>query len=424
MAPIKKNQSDIWQMSVNPTRNLSRRESEQIVDSARRGNEVRLQTIYAEIEKSFPVLSMVVDRRSSALLERDWKIGIIDAKRILGFDEELAKKQAEYLEAIYGEAQFNGLYDALGHLALAFFRGYSSVGFEQNKDGTIKAFTLYNNIHFVREPYTKNLYWNPSASEMVDFKSPDVTLIPEDENIVVQVERPVDTPLIHLYLMYAMGKTKYGQFIEKFGIPPIILVAPETVTDEKIGEFTARAQQIFQGGSGVIGAGTTVTAPASNFRGQDPFTPYLNYIDEQVVLLATGSTLGSLTSPTGMGSGVAESQENTFNSIITRDALTVANAINKTLTKKLLNDKFPGSKHLAYFDFNFDKPANATDVLDLAVKAKNAGFIMDSGELSEKTGYTIVGSTIASTEPKVEPTITAINPKSESITLDSDFRIN
>lgn len=57
MATTKRsNRSDAenWLLASNPLRNLSRREAENIADVARHGNEVRLQMVYEEIEKSFP----------------------------------------------------------------------------------------------------------------------------------------------------------------------------------------------------------------------------------------------------------------------------------------------------------------------------------------------------------------------------------
>lgn len=402
MATTKRsNRSDAenWLLASNPLRNLSRRDAENIADVARHGNEVRLQMVYEEIEKSFPILSMVVDRRSSALLERDWRIGTQDARRSRGYDEGLAVAQAEYLEGVFGEAQFNGLHDAIEHLSLAFFRGYSNVAYDMLDDGGVASFKTLDNVYFVREPRTDRLYWNPSASMIYTYNSPEVTLIPANENITVQVRHPVDYPVVHLYLMYSMGKLKYGQLMEKYGIPPVILEAPDTVTEEKMEAFAQRAIQIFEGGSGVVGYGTKVTMPSVTARGQDPFEPYLTWIDEQVVLLATGSTLGSLTGATGLGSGVAEVQEDTFDKIVARDGTRIAGAINKTITKDALDIGFPGKKHLAFFDFNFDSPAPASEVMDMAVKARAAGFTMDEDELSEKSGFALTKDVTPVPEP-------------------------
>ena len=54
-----------------------------------------------------------------------------------------------------------------------------------------------------------------------------------------------------------------------------------------------------------------------------------------------------------------------------------------------LRRKFPGRPVCSVFGFDAEPAPTASEVLDDAVKAHNAGYEIDEKELSEKTGYTL-----------------------------------
>lgn len=58
---------DIWTKWTNPLRNLNSYEIERLLDNARRGDDVKLQLAYYEIERSTPIFSVCISKRLSGM---------------------------------------------------------------------------------------------------------------------------------------------------------------------------------------------------------------------------------------------------------------------------------------------------------------------------------------------------------------------
>lgn len=87
----------------------------------------------------------------------------------------------------------------------------------------------------------------------------------------------------------------------------MIITAPEGTPDSALPAWTMRAQQIMNGGSGVIGPGSKVDELTAA-RGQDPFSEFCKHQMEMIAILATGGTLNTIGGATGLGSNLAEVQ--------------------------------------------------------------------------------------------------------------------
>lgn len=61
------------------------------------------------------------------------------------------------------------------------------------------------------------------------------------------------------------------------------------------------------GGSGVVSPGTNVKELTSA-RGQDPFSEFCKHQMEMIAILATGGTLNTIGGATGLGSNLADMQ--------------------------------------------------------------------------------------------------------------------
>ena len=72
-----------------------------------------------------------------------------------------------------------------------------------------------------------------------------------------------------------------------------------------------------------------------------------------------------------------------------KDARIVGEAIQAQLIAPWLRRKFPDRPVCSVFDFDAEPAPTASEVLDDAVKARQAGYEIDAKELSEKTGYTL-----------------------------------
>ena len=67
-----------WELSMNPLRNLTSDQIEWMLDLARHGNDVRLQTSFYQMERTMPIFSVCIQKRTSGVLSRKWKITPID----------------------------------------------------------------------------------------------------------------------------------------------------------------------------------------------------------------------------------------------------------------------------------------------------------------------------------------------------------
>ena len=193
-------------------------------------------------------------------------------------------------------------------------------------------------------------------------------------------ERPIDIPGIEIYLRQVVGEDGWSRATEKYGVAQVIVTPPDGTPDSALPEWANRAVRIVEGGFGVMPPGSKVTE-LTEARGQDPFSEYVKHQTEQIVLLACGSTLGTLAGPTGLGSGLAESQENTFESLVDYDCKRIANAINDSAIIKIARAN-GWEKTLCKFDF-IKESDNSEEILDLAVKAKQLGLAINPEKLQK-----------------------------------------
>lgn len=211
--------ANAWLEGYNPLRGLTLRRAQMIFDAARRGNDVRLQWIYENIEQTDPTLMICAERRASAFVDLDWTVRPKAAGRTRGFDEALAAEQAAFLEHAYGDAQEAHLFPAIEHLAKAFFRGHAHLLPLWSPDGlTLRGFESLNAWNLCRDLLTDRWHWNPSASETLDFAS--LTPVPPGELVTLVRPRHIDYPAMAIYLRNGLGEKEWGRFLERYGIPP------------------------------------------------------------------------------------------------------------------------------------------------------------------------------------------------------------
>ena len=376
-----------WLAQINPLRDLTVEKAQQIFDAARRGNDVRLQCVYANMEEVDPTLLICAERRAGALIDLDWTIRPKAAARSKGFDQTLADEQAAFLEQAYGQAEERNLFPAIEHLASAFFRGHAHVQPKWSADGqSLLGFDLLDAWNVCRDVVTGLWHWNPEASETVDLGSLDP--VPEGEIVTLVRTRHIDYPAMPIFLRNALGEKAWGRFLERYGIPPVIITMPPDMDPARVSDYCAAATQVADGGTGALPAGSLVSY-AHEARGTDPFTAFLDHQQRLIVLMATGGMLTSLTGATGIGQGATDAHEETWRMIVRRDAGIIATALNRTVTDTLLDRAFPGRPHLAAFDFETEPAPGPAEVFDLAAKAVQAGYRVTQAELQERTGYAL-----------------------------------
>ena len=380
--------------NINPLWNIDERRAQQIFDFARSGNYAWLQYLYNEIEERDPTLLVCVTRRTSALAELDWRVVRANTKLYRNADENMVKEQIQCVEEAV--SKIDNLPDALEHLALSAFRGYSMIAPIHDVNGDIKHFDLIDSWNLCFDKAGQSWYFNPSGSAFslpANIGLPNAPIpkqlqyIPPDQVCVVTRNRPIDWPALMIYLRSAVGERDWGRFLETYGLPPVIITMPEFTSKEDEDLYVAAAESVFEGRSGVVPFGSQVNY-ASESRGTNPFTEFIEHQMKLVVLMSTGGTLASL-AESGSGTLAGDAQQDEWLRIIRADKRIVSNRLNKQVCEQILEKNFPGKPILAEFQLDSDPQPTAKEVAELASTLSSAGFEMDADELSQITGFKI-----------------------------------
>ena len=370
-----------WMESyMNPLAGMTKRSIENMLYMKRYGNDVQLQIAYSEIEANMPIFGVVIDKRTAGVTGRTWDIMPND-------DSDEAKAQAAQFKKVFDDAEArnkDGLTAALEHLVLGAFRGRSAV--KAFYDNGILKFKLLDNWNVLE--WNGNLYFNPECDMEALPKDGALKQIPEGEVTYVTYQRPIDQPGIMVYLRQLVGEEQWARFVEKQGIPQVILTPPEGTSESQQDEWMYRAERIFEGGSGVIPPGGKVDELTAA-RGQDPFSAYVQHQMEVISILATGGTLLTLSGSTGLGSNLADVQLQQFNNLVNRDCKLIQNAINGSVMR-MLAEKLGGGKLLCTFRFVEKDETTALEYLEYAKAARDLGLALDVEKLKKLTGLSFI----------------------------------
>lgn len=379
-----------WEKYISPLRGMTQNMIEQMFFNARQGNDARLQYAFYEIEKHTPIYQVCIEKRCSGVTNRQWDITPLD-------ESDEAKNQAEFVKKIFLEADTrneDGLTDAIRHLVMSTFRGRAAVKpfFTEDDKLILKPLQNWNFL-----AYNNKLYWNPSCETISWLNSNElpegIVELPKDEVCYLTNERPIDIPGITLYLRLLIGSEQYARFIEKAGIPQVILTAPEGTPEEALELWNRRAQAIFEGGSGSLQAGSNVHLLTEG-RGQDPFSAFIQHQIEQISIAATGGTLMTIGGSTGLGSDLARVQQESFNSLVNLDCKRISNAITNCIIRKCVKKFFNTDDLKIRFEFIEQDDTTADEYLALAERCKAIGLTIDVAELKKLTKLSFISDEV------------------------------
>lgn len=373
----RKTSSHSWLESTNPLWGLSIAEARLIYDAARRGNYARLQYLYDQVERADPVLLTCVERRASALASLGWHV----VKARGAEDSPIVEKQLNAVECLLDG--IDNLSEAIEHLSLAFFRGYSHCQPEWNAKGYVEHINKLNSWNFSRNVTTGAWHWNENADSVLEVK--DLPEIPSDELITVERPRAIDYPALSIYLRHNLAESDWGRFLERYGIPPCTITMPDNISPAEVQAFQEAAVAIAEARSGALPAGSQVSY-GTEARGTDPFSAFIQHQEKLIVLLATGGTLTSL-AESGSGTLAGHAQMDVWKQIVARDAEIIGDAIHRAIVIPFLGMHFPEEKIAVKFELGHEEEQSASDIFDLAAKAKAAGYIVEKGQLEERTGF-------------------------------------
>lgn len=380
--------ANAWVKLTNPLRSLSQSQINAMLNNARYGNDAKLQMAFYEIERNMPIFGICINRRQASIIERQWDI-------VPTVESTAAKQQAEFVKNKLLECDTknrDGFTEAIQHLSLASFRGRAAVKpFYNEKDELIlKKLQNWNILE-----WNGKYYWNPESdqSTFIDNTIPFVE-IPENEIACIQYDRPIDYPGLTIFLRQLVGEENWARFVEKQGIPQVILTIDRNVQADKVPEFEARAMNIFNGGSGVLTDNATVQELTSA-RGQDPFTAFCEHQMRMIAILATGSTgvvLGDVGG--GIGSELIEKQEQAYQTLVTLDCKKIANAINSTIVSNIVKHYLGKQEIACKFQYVENEKTTPMEYLTMAQTLQGMGISIDVEKLKEITKLPFISDKI------------------------------
>ena len=373
LAKPRRSAATTWLERVNPLQGLTITQAKNIFDVARAHGSPLLQKIYEEIELTDPVLMTCVERRQSALAGLGWR-AVANASAA---DDAKAEEQRKALEAFANGIE--NLDEAIEHLDLAFFRGYSVC--QPIWEGIrVRRVNLLNSWNFLRGDDDR-LMWNPECT--LDPKGCE-EITPAARVVQLKRRRAIDWPALSIYIRKYVGERDWGRFLERYGIPPVDVIMAPNATDEQRQEYLDCAEAAKNGSSVAYPSGTSISR-AETSRGQDPFTAFIEHQEKLIVLMATGGTLTSL-AQADTGSLAGGAQMDVWEQIVQRDGVVISAALNRDLFIPFLRESFPGEPVMAHFEIGKEDEPSATEAADLAGKLKVAGWRVDQSQLEEQTG--------------------------------------
>lgn len=220
------------------------------------------------------IYQVCIQKRTAGVLNREWDIVALDDS-----DSEAVKQRDAVKDMLQRSDMRNddGLTEAIKHLAMSVFRGRSVIKPFFDANGNI-FFKKLNNWNVL--DYNGHFYWNPSSEPTgwLDQGAvpPTVIPLPDDEICWLRSGSPIDIPGLMLYLRQLVGEDQWARFVEKQGIPQVVINTPSGTPDTALDKWNMRAMQIFEGGSGTLPYDAKVNV-LDSARGQDPFTSYIQH---------------------------------------------------------------------------------------------------------------------------------------------------
>jgi phage gp29-like protein len=383
-------QANRWRDQWNPLRNLTMATAVTQMEAALRGEFADFQWTCSFVERRDPDLLAIIERRTGMIERMDWDIKTVERRfkqRGQPFDSTLAQEQQACLHGQYD--LFKNLGQAVAHLSLAVFRGYSHIQW-QAEGQILPTLNCLDQWNIIRDGLYGDWFWNPDGLQRsAKMMKPEDRLDP-NAYLIRTVPRLINEIAIIKFLRQNLSSKDWDAFLEIYGIPGWIIIGPPNIPTGKESEFETTAASVATGGSGYLPNGSTAEC-ADQPRGISPFKDHLNYWSEKLVLAGTGGLLTMLSAP-GSGTLAGGAHWEAFQIIATAEAKRISEVFQRSIDTTLLARNFPGRPALAYFDLCSQEEQDPGTILEHVVKITNAGGQPDWSQISEKTGYTIIAA--------------------------------
>lgn len=377
-----------WRDSYNPLRGLTMARAVSLMEDAQRGVMADLQWLYASelgIEATDCDLSTIIEKTVAGVADMDWQIVAADPES-RDFDQALADEQRDFLESAYTSC--DNLPEALEHLVLARFRGFSHLQPWLKPDWTIEHLEPLPQWNMVRDGTASRWAWNPQAHQKT-YRAfgADALLSPEDY-ILLENRRPVNRIALIKYIRSTVAEKDWDAYVEIYGLPGVFIIMPPNIPEGKEEKYRDEAVAASEAASGALPNGSDVKT-LSEIRGVQPFQARLEWLQKQLILAGTGGMLTSLAEPTGIGGGASGVQENAWTTIVRRVAHKVESAMVGQFDRRALAAMFPGRPALASFSLRTKQEKDVGAAVESISKLSTAGYQVDPEQVEAETGYKV-----------------------------------
>lgn len=382
-------ESSVVRQYDNPMRGLTVLRAVALMESYNTGDFADLMWTFGApflgIENSDADYLSIIERRVGALKEMNFRIAKWKPERGEKPDpdkEDLAQRSFDLLSAEYD--RYENVKEAIGHLALAKFRGFSIV--EPNPYESEFIPVPHWNVR--RDGMRGGWYFNEAGAVGAEISN----CVPffRDRIIVMESARPIGRIALLKYIRANLSEKEWDRFVEIYGVPAGMVIAPDSVnTPEKLAEFRQAAAKAAKGGDAAFPAGTTYT-PNDSPRGIQPFQARLEYLSQKLVQAGTGGYLTML-SMAGSGTLAGTAHMEAFRILARADAADVTEAFQAQFDKPLLRAAgllLPGQRPLAWFEISAREEQSTKDAADQVV-AMSQYFDLDPMQVEERTGWKV-----------------------------------
>ncbi len=371
---------------LNPLRGLTAARAVQLAESMNRGQYGDIQWVFANMERCYPTLAALIERRTSAVVELDWGVRILEPERWpKGGSQAIAEaQQAALRELYYG---IDNMTEVLEAMAMASFRGFAVLEKQDlNGDGIVDHFGCTDTWNWLRDGLNGPWYWNPELRLSVGSLDAQQA-IPEEWFLIRTVPRPLDLMALPIFCRAALGEKDWSAFLEIFAVPGGVVIGPPNVPKDREGEYAAAGRALAEGGVGYLPNGSEYH-PNNPPHAGAPFETFLRYWQEQLVLAGTGGQLTML-AESGSGTLAGGAHQETFAKIARAEGMRISSVLQRQMDKPELTRLFPGQPVLAYFDLNVRQSPTTKEVISDIKDLSAAGYQVDQAEVSEMTGYEV-----------------------------------
>lgn len=370
----------------NPLRGLTPLTAAALLSDAMRGCWTRAQWLMYYVEQWDGDVWTLVERRCAGLRQLDWTIRTDAEAEERGLEAQ-AEAQKETLHAWYSGVL--NMREAVEFLALAKFRGYSHLAVSQSPVGSGQNVVRLEPVDqwwWVRDGLYGGWYYNPDAQQTTYHALGEP--IDETEWVIRVEPRSLIWLAILKFLRANQSQKWWDRFCEEASRQGTVIVGPAGMTAEQQTAFETAALSIARSGSGVLANGSDVKRTGAEASTQTTvWEQRLRWLQEQLILSGTGGMLTALSQATGIGGSQGEEQGDVWRTLLRADAGDISEVLQEQLDRRILSAAFPGQPILAWFELDASEKPSTDQVLDHAVKAAQAGYLIDAEQLSERTGY-------------------------------------